>query len=315
MAQDNAVFVLKKLQELLKKKDKMKNTEEEFGKISKKSHVKFEEVLDLYNKMFLFQMDMEKFGGFEVYEQSDIAWLKSELALLQGVYQFCQQNGMNILEISDCLSKEKLQLFLKTPSQLQNTYYKLRKEEIGLENIKKQKPGRKRKTTFIKQLPFHKEEYKKEVKIKEESPKIDNNLVTVLSGIVDNFQLIDEKDEQNATGLYRFMDGIYKLSSMAAERFKDEQDIDGFRKEIMALHSETERLRREKEELVADMREMTNHMIRFITSSDVEQIRTLPYFVNMCKQDLYKLGLYSGPTEGQLKVMIDRSGQVVSVVK
>ncbi|MCM3736615.1 DNA-binding domain-containing protein [Bacillus cytotoxicus] len=315
MAQDNAVFVLKKLQELLKKKGKMKNTEEEFRKISKKFHMKFEEVLDLYNKMFLFQMDIEKFGGFEVYEQSDIAWLKSELALLQGVYQFCQQNGMNILEISDCLSKEKLQLFLKTPSQLQNTYYKLRKEEIGLENIKKQKPGRKRKTTFIKQLPFHKEEYKKEVKIKEESPKIDNNLVTVLSGIVDNFQSIDEKDEQNATGLYRFMDGIYKLSSMAAERFKDEQDIDGFRKEIMALHSETERLRREKEELVADMREMTNHMIRFITSSDVEQIRTLPYFVNMCKQDLYKLGLYSGPTEGQLKVMIDRSGQVVSVVK
>ncbi|MEH6892676.1 DNA-binding domain-containing protein [Bacillus sp. JJ864] len=315
MAQESAVLVVKKLQELLKKKDKIKNMEEEFEKIAKKFHVKFEEVLDLYNKIFLFQMDVEKLGGFEVYEQSDIAWLKSELALLQGVYQFCQQNGMNILEISDCLSKEKLQLFLKTPSQLQNTYYKLRKEEIGLENIKKQKPGRKRKTTFIKQLPFNKEEYKKEVKIKEESPKIDNNLVTLLSGIVGNFQLIDEKDEQNETGLYRFMDGIYKLSSMAAEYVKDAQDIAGFRKEITALHSETERLRREKEELVADMREMTNHMIRFITSSDVEQIRTLPYFVNMCKQDLYKLGLYSGTTEGQLKVMIDRSGQVVSVVK
>ncbi|MDP7980733.1 DNA-binding domain-containing protein [Bacillus sp. WLY-B-L8] len=315
MAQDSAVLVLKKLQELLKKKDKIKNMEEEFEKIAKKFHVRFEEVLDLYNKMFLFQMDVEKFGGFEVYEQSDIAWLKSELALLQEVYQFCQQNGMNILEISDCISKEKLQLFFKTPSQLQNTYYKLRKEEIGLENIKKQKPGRKRKTTFIKQLHFNKEEYKKEVKIKEESPKIDNNLVTLLSGIVNNFQLIDEKDEQNATGLYRFMDGIYKLSSMAAEYVQDAQDIAGFRKEITALYSETERLRREKEELVADMREMTNHMIRFITSSDVEQIRTLPYFVHMCKQDLYKLGLYSGITEGQLKVMIDHSGQVVSVVK
>ncbi|MGG2066236.1 DNA-binding domain-containing protein [Bacillus sp. S14(2024)] len=311
MTKQTAIHVLACLQKRLQKTNTEKNLEVEFRKIEKKFQIDYEEVIGLYNKMFMFEMDVKKLGGLEAYELSDIAWLKSELELLLEVYQFCQQHGMNILSISKSISQEKLQLFLKTPSQLQNTYYKLRKQEIPMENIMKQKPGRKRNNTTIKQPIIKNEEKETE----EKSRKIEKSLVTLLSGIANNFQMIDAKDEQQENELHHFMEGIYKLSSMAAERMRDEQDIDELKKEIIALRAETEQLRREKEELVADMKGMTNNIIHFITSSDIEQIRTLPYFVHMCKQELHKLGLYNGTTEGQLKVVIDRSGQVVSVMK
>ncbi|MGG2092758.1 DNA-binding domain-containing protein [Bacillus sp. S13(2024)] len=311
MTKQTAIHVLACLQKRLQKTNTEKNLEVEFRKIEKKFQIDYEEVIGLYNKMFMFEMDVKKLGGFKAYELSDTAWLKSELDLLLEVYQFCQQHGMNILSISESISQEKLQLFLKTPSQLQNTYYKLRKQEIPMETIMKQKPGRKRNNTTIKQPILKNEEKETE----EKSRKIEKSLVTLLSGIVNNFQTIDAQDEQHENELHHFMEGIYKLSSMAAERMKDEQDIDELKKEIIALRAETEQLRREKEELVVDMKGMTNNIIHFITSSDIEQIRTLPYFVHMCKQELHKLGLYNGTIEGQLKVVIDRSGQVVSVIK
>lgn len=313
MAHQIAISILESLQKLLQKTEK--NLEAEFRRIEKNFHVSYEELIALYNKMSMFQIDIEKLGGFAVYEQSDIAWLKSELDLLLEVYHFCQQHDMNILSISEHISQEKLQLFSKTPSQLQNTYYKLRKQEILLENIMKQKPGRKRKNDFTKQSISKHMENREEEKMKESSGKTEKNLVTLLSGIVNNFQVIDTKDRQQENELHHFMEGIYKLSSMAAERTKDEQSVEGLKEQISALRAETERLRVEKEELLTDMKGITNNIIHFITGSDVEQIRTLPYFVNVCKQELYKLGLYNGTAEGQLKVVIDRSGQVVSVVK
>lgn len=315
MTKQTAIHVLACLQKLLQKTKTEKNLEAEFRKIEKKFQIEYEELISLYNKMFIFQMDVNKLGGFAEYEQSDMTWLKSELELLLEGYEFCQKYGMNILSISKSLSQEKLQMFLKTPSQLQNTYYKLRKQEIPLEDIPKQKPGRKRKNAAIKHSTSKNTEDRKKEKTEESSEKVEKNLVTLLSGIVNNFQMIDATDGQQENGLHHFMEGIYKLSSMAAERMKDEQDVDGLKGEITALRAETERLRKEKEELIADMKGMTNNVIHFITSSDIEQIRTLPHFVHMCKQDLHKLGLYNGTTEGQLKIVIDRSGQVVSVMK
>lgn len=75
---------------------------------------------------------------------------------------------------------------------------------------------------------------------------------------------------------------------------------------------ENERLKREKEELVQDVKDMTQHLINFIKSSDVNQIRKLPNFVQECKIELNKLGLYNAQ-DGKMKIRIDRRGQVMTV--
>ena len=52
----------------------------------------------------------------------------------------------------------------------------------------------------------------------------EKSLVTVISGIVDNFETISQCSENREHELHQFMEGIYKLSSMAAERSKDEKN-------------------------------------------------------------------------------------------
>lgn len=287
--------------------------ETEFKKIEKQFRVKYEELVDLYNRMVLFQIDIEKNGGMRAYEKSAVTWLKSELELLYEVYQFSQRHGLNIANISKYVSKNELNIFPKTESQLQNTYYKLKKQEIPFENIEKQKPGRKRKYTPIKKVMTetiiaNKEEVK-EVAIVEEDEK---SLVTVLSGIVDNFDTIRNNSEKKEHELYQFMEGIYKLSSMAAERSKDEKDARSIESELQLLQAENERLQREKEELVQDVKDMTCYVINFITSSDIDQIRQLPKFVKDCKKELHKIGLYNAQ-DGNMKIMVDRRGQVMTV--
>lgn len=149
----------------------------------------------------------------------------------------------------------------------------------------------------------------KEVAIVEEDEK---SLVTVLSGIVDNFDTIRNNSEKKEHELYQFMEGIYKLSSMAAERSKDEKDARSIENELQLLQAENERLQREKEELVQDVKDMTCHVINFITSSDIDQIRQLPKFVKDCKKELHKIGLYNAQ-DGNMKIMVDRRGQVMTV--
>lgn len=283
--------------------------ETEFQKIEKQFQIGYEELIDLYNRMVLFQIDIEKNGGMLAYEKSNITWLKSELELLYEVYQFCQRHGLNIANISKFVSKKELNIFQKTESQLQNTYYKLKKQELPFENIEKQKPGRKRKYMPVNELtPLVKQETKpniqQEMLIEEEK-----NLVTVISGIVDNFETISEHSEKKERELHQLMEGIYKLSSMAAESVKEEQK-NNLQGELQLLRVENENLQREKQELVHDIKEMTHHLIHFIASSDIDQIRKLPYFVKECKQDLHKLGLYNSQ-DG--KIMVNRSGQVVTL--
>ncbi|EEL71490.1 hypothetical protein bcere0026_15030 [Bacillus mycoides] len=289
--------------------------EAEFKKIEKQFQIGYEELIDLYNRMVLFQIDIEKNGGMREYEKSAITWLKSELELLYEVYQFCQRHGLNIANISKYVSKNELNLFRKTESQLQNTYYKLKKQEIPFENIEKQKPGRKRKYAPVKEtIAETKQESKQEVIEDVRNEDDEKSLVTVISGIVDNFETISQCSDKKEHELHQFMEGIYKLSSMAAERSKDEKNARGLEGELHSLRAENERLKREKEELVHDIKEMTHHLIHFITSSDIDQIRTLPYFVKECKQDLHKLGLYNAQ-DGKMKIMVDRSGQVMTVTQ
>ncbi|WP_242272027.1 DNA-binding domain-containing protein [Bacillus cereus group sp. BfR-BA-01310] len=315
MYHHTAINVLSLLQNMSNNKTNDMKLEAEFKKIEKQFRIGYEELIDLYNRMVLFQIDIEKNGGMRVYEKSAITWLKSELELLYEVYQFCQRHGLNIVNISKYVSKNELNIFQKTESQLQNTYYKLKKQEIPFENIEKQKPGRKRKYISVKEtIAQTKQESKQEVKEDVRSEEDEKSLVTVISGIVDNFETISQCSEKKEHELHQFMEGIYKLSSMAADRSKDEKNARGLEGQLQSLQAENERLRREKEELVHNIKEMTHHLMHFITSSDIDQIRTLPYFVKECKQDLQKLGLYNAQ-DGKMKIMVDRSGQVMTVTQ
>ncbi len=315
MYHHTAINVLSLLQNMSNNKTNDMKLEAEFKKIEKQFRIGYEELIDLYNRMVLFQIDIEKNGGMRVYEKSAITWLKSELELLYEVYQFCQRHGLNIANISKYVSKNELNLFPKTESQLQNTYYKLKKQEIPFENIEKQKPGRKRKYAPVKEtIAETKQESKQEVNEEVRNEEDEKSLVTVISGIVDHFETISQCSEKREHELHQFMEGIYKLSSMAAERSKDEKNARGLEGELHSLRAENERLKREKAELVHDIKEMTHHLIHFMTSSDIDQIRTLPYFVKECKQDLHKLGLYNAQ-DGKMKIMVDRSGQVMTVTQ
>ncbi|TKI79674.1 motility repressor MogR, partial [Bacillus cereus] len=293
MYHHTAINVLGLLQNMSNNKMNDMQLEVEFKKIEKEFQVKYEELVDLHNRMVLFQIDIEKNGGMRAYEKSAITWLKSELELLYEVYQFCQRHGLNILNISKYVSKNELNLFPKTESQLQNTYYKLKKREIPFENIEKQKPGRKRKYIPVKEKIVARKqgneyELKEEIQHKED----EKNLVTVISGIVDNFETINQCSERKEDELHQFMEGIYKLSSMAAGRSREAKNTRSLEGELQSLQLENERLKREKEELVQDIKGMTQLLIHFITSSDIDQIRKLPTFVQDCKMELHKLGLY-----------------------
>ncbi|MGE7860857.1 DNA-binding domain-containing protein [Bacillus mobilis] len=315
MYHHTAINVLSLLQNMSNNKMNDMQLEAELKKIEKQFQVKYEELVDLHNRMVLFQIDVEKNGGMRAYEKSAITWLKSELELLYEVYQFCQRHGLNIINISKYVSKNELNLFPKTESQLQNTYYKLKKCEIPFENVEKQKPGRKRKYTPVKEpIVEMKTENKNELRKEVENTESEKSLVTVISGIVDNFETISQYSERKEYELHQFMEGIYKLSSMAAGHFKEESNRSSLESELRTLQLENERLKREKEELVHDIKEMTHHLIHFITSSDINQIRTLPFFVKECKQDLHKLGLYNAQ-DGKMKIMVDRSGQVMTVTQ
>ncbi|PFN26707.1 motility repressor MogR [Bacillus cereus] len=313
MYHHTTINVLGLLQNMSNNKMNDMKLEAEFKKIEKQFRIKYEELVDLYNRMVLFQIEVEKNGGMRAYEKSTITWLKSELELLYEVYQFCQRHGLNIANISKYVSKNELNLFQKTESQLQNTYYKLKKCEIPFENIEKQKPGRKRKYIPIKETTAatkkeNKQELKEEVQYKED----EKSLVTVISGIVDNFETISQCSERKEDELHQFMEGIYKLSSMAAERAKEAKSTHSLEGELQVLQSENERLKQEKEELVQDIKDMTQHLVHFIISSDIDQIRKLPTFVQDCKVELHKLGLYNAQ-DGKMKIMVDRRGQVMTV--
>ncbi|MFD3445994.1 DNA-binding domain-containing protein [Microbacteriaceae bacterium 4G12] len=306
--------------------------DEALQELAVQSNIHYEELITVYNRLFLFQQALENVGGEQAYLQSDIVWLKEELELLLECYTFFQQKGVSVVTISECLSKDQLNIFPKTKSQLQNTYYKLRNEKMEIANTFKQKPGRKpghdlKKETVmkkadkkVKQEPVRKssrpvaamtEQHIEQQELRPPQPK--KNLVQLLSGMVNNFQVICEHNAESEQQIYQLMEGIYELSNMAAERTTMKEDQHVMKTELSILRRETERLQLEKEELIGDIRSITSNLNDFVESSDVEQIRGLSQFVTTCKAELNKLGLDYGVNERKLKVLVDRSGQVVSV--
>lgn len=82
---------------------------------------------EIYHLLTEFYQAVEEHGGIEKYMHSNISWLKIELELLSACYQIAILEDMKVLDISEMLSLNDLRIFPKTPSQLQNTYYKLKK--------------------------------------------------------------------------------------------------------------------------------------------------------------------------------------------
>ncbi|WP_416826652.1 DNA-binding domain-containing protein [Ectobacillus polymachus] len=254
-----------------------------------------EDVLALYNKMELFQQEIQELGGLEAYEKSGYSWLKAELDLLLFIYQFFQKNGISVITISDQLSKNCLNVFPKTKNQLQNTYYKLRNNQLPIGNIIKQKPGRKpgqeykKMNTRENEINLEDELFiSEQAEIVAEQPKY--SLVHLLSGMVRNFQAICD-DTENEKRVHQLMAGIFELSSMAADGMKvNKMDSDS---EVHSLRIETERLKRENKEIMSEIRGITNHIKAFVESTDVDQIKNLPVFVNECKRDLNRLEVYN----------------------
>lgn len=95
--------------------------------MAEKHNVAFKTLQEFRNLITETYQEIEKRGGVEKYIHSDTSWLKSELQLLLLSYQFCSDYGLKIADISDLISSNQSNLFPKTPSQLQNTFYKLKK--------------------------------------------------------------------------------------------------------------------------------------------------------------------------------------------
>lgn len=306
MGNNKALEVLPHLKHMVTEMNEAQH-EEEIKKIETEFLISTYELQELYTKLQDFQKDIRKIGGVIGYEKENITWLKSELELLFLTYQFCQKYGMKVADISSYLSKGKLGFFSKTSSQMQNTYYKLKSGEMLFETTMKQKPGRKRKQA---------EEMKVASKAKvKKTPKGNKqkNLVAVLSGIVENFRVIDVEHDKKDVQLEQLMEGIYHLSTIAVTRKHDDSDIKQLKREISALRSENERLKQEKAELLLEMKDVTNDIVHFITSSDADQIRTLPSFLDGCKGNLQKLGLYNSGSEANMELVVETRGQVVSM--
>ncbi len=139
--------IRKLLQEIKKQVDNPGNSSTtEIKKMASEAGIDEKIAEEIYHLLTEFYQAVEEHGGIEKYMHSNISWLKIELELLSACYQIAILEDMKVLDISEMLSLNDLRIFPKTPSQLQNTYYKLKKELIQVEDIPKNKPGRKRKT-------------------------------------------------------------------------------------------------------------------------------------------------------------------------
>lgn len=147
--------IRKLLQEIKKQVDNPGNSSTtEIKKMASEAGIDEQTAEEIYHLLTEFYQAVEEHGGIEKYMHSNISWLKIELELLSACYQIAILEDMKVLDISEMLSLNDLRIFPKTPSQLQNTYYKLKKELIQVEDIPKNKPGRKRKTQKKKKPIF-----------------------------------------------------------------------------------------------------------------------------------------------------------------
>ncbi len=287
----------------------------------------------IYQLMVSFYKEIEALGGNEKYKLTDISWLGIELELLFECYQLCVDYGVNIIDISQQLSNEGVNIFPKTPSQLQNTYYKVKKNHLPFENIIKSKPGRKKRTDagFVPKsekirLAAQNEQtvaQKAQTIAQKEEPAVEpapnstveyseKNFVKLLSGMINNFQAIHQAQENGNDSMYRLMEGIYNLSSIAAQKSETSQKFENVELELQLLRNQLEESKREKEALIHDFRSLTDCIQEFINSSELMQIKALPQFIDDCKEKLSGLGLAT-TKENNVKLFIDNTGQLISI--
>ncbi|WOX32242.1 DNA-binding domain-containing protein [Listeria monocytogenes] len=120
--------IRKLLQEIKKQVDNPGNSSTtEIKKMASEAGIDEQTAEEIYHLLTEFYQAVEEHGGIEKYMHSNISWLKIELELLSACYQIAILEDMKVLDISEMLSLNDLRIFPKTPSQLQNTYYKLKK--------------------------------------------------------------------------------------------------------------------------------------------------------------------------------------------
>lgn len=230
--------------------DSDKNNKKELMAMAEKHNVAFKTPQEFRNLITETYQEIEKRGGVEKYIHSDTSWLKSELQLLLLSYQFCSDYGLKIADISDLISSNQSNLFPKTPSQLQNTFYKLKKDEILVEEICKSKPGRKRKSKSEKTANLKALQAKK----KKQSVTYSNpEILRLLSDTMNNVQSLshnpNNKDKIN--DVYQLINGLHTLSEMAVDASNIQatntntlNDYISLKSRFLNLELEQERLRK-----------------------------------------------------------------------
>lgn len=193
-----------------------RHSEKKLTDIATNYGIDFDIVSEFNQLISLTYTEIEERGGIEKYIHSDTSWLKSELELLLLSYHFCSDYGLKIADISVMLSLSETALFAKTPSQLQNTFYKLKKNEIKVEDIHKRKPGRKRKS---KEEKLTQQKLKQQNKQKTTHNYSNPEIVRLFSDTMNNIQLLSHspKNAEKITDVYQLINGLHTLSSIAVD--------------------------------------------------------------------------------------------------
>lgn len=194
--------------------DKKKHSNTRLNDLTIKYGIDFETASKFNQLLSDTYTEIEQRGGIEKYQHSDISWLKSELELLLLAYHFCSDQGLKIADISVMLSANETAIFPKTPSQLQNTFYKLKKQLIQVEDIHKRKPGRKRKS---KEEKSAQQRRKLQNKQRETHSYSNPEIVRLFSDTMNNIQILSHNPEnaEKITDVHQLINGLHTLSSIA----------------------------------------------------------------------------------------------------
>ncbi|EOX9980353.1 motility genes transcriptional repressor MogR [Listeria innocua] len=294
--------IRKLLQEIKKQVDEPGNSSAtEIKKMASEAGINEQTAEEIYQLLTEFYQAVEEHGGIEKYMHSNISWLKIELELLSACYQIAILEDMKVLDISEMLSLNDLRIFPKTPSQLQNIYYKLKKELIQVEDIPKNKPGRKRKTQkntkkektniFGKVVPA---EFKAPTSIKEQisyDKSREKNLVDLLSGVKSNVQLLSENQgEEN--NVYDLLKSIYSLSSLAVQKEELDKKYQDLQTKYQELEQENSYLKQQNETMTDSFHTLVLQVADFAYASDLDQIQALPLFSQQLVVTLNQLGVF-----------------------
>ncbi|EMG28644.1 motility gene repressor mogR [Listeria fleischmannii subsp. fleischmannii LU2006-1] len=276
------------------------NPNKEIKKVALKAGISETDAQDVFQMIKNFYQEVENRGGIEKYMHSNLSWLKIELTLLNKCYQLAASCGMKVMDISEMLSLNDLNIFPKTPSQLQNTYYKLKKNIISFEDIPKNKPGRKRKSE--KNATKEKRNIFGQVvtgipsdatlKGKKNFDKnAEKNLIDLLSGMKSNVQLLSERDGDYSS-VYNLLKSIYSLSSLTIQKDELDRKYQRLQNKTQELEKENFYLRQQNETMTVEFQKLVSLIAKFVFTSEMDQISALPIFTQESIVSLNKLGVF-----------------------